>query len=69
MENRIIGEILVEEGMITPEQLSVALKVQLRDKSARLGIILILLSYISSGHLLRALDTQRKRRGPHGASR
>ena len=69
MENRIIGEILVEEGMITPEQLSVALKVQDRDKSARLGIILILLSYISTGHLLRALDTQRKRRGPDGASR
>ena len=54
-----IGEVLVENGTISNEQLSVALKIQAREKTGPLGIILLLLHYITPRQLLESLDQQK----------
>ncbi len=59
MKRKKIGEILIEEGFITPDQLKVALKIQEREKNGLIGTNLIMLDYITPEQLLTCLDKQR----------
>jgi len=52
-----IGEILVSEGMVTPEQLEEAVKLQSKE-GGRLGDILIRLGYVTEEQILSALSKQ-----------
>jgi len=52
-----IGEILIEEGLITQEQLSICLEEQLRSKEF-LGKILLKNNFISEKSLMTTLSTQ-----------
>lgn len=68
-----LGEIFIELGMISPEQLMQALRRQREQPGARLGEILLARHHLSKADLARALDEQRVRRersaaGPAGAS-
>ena len=58
MKTKKIGEILIEEGFITQDQLNLALKIQKRDNGL-IGTNLIMLNYINPDQLLRCLDIQR----------
>ena len=59
MKRKKIGEILIEEGLITADQLNVALKIQEINNNGLLGINLLLLNYINPEQLLSCLDIQR----------
>jgi len=59
MKRKKIGEILIEEGLITQDQLNIALKIQKRDNNGLIGTNLIMLNYIDHEQLLRCLDKQR----------
>jgi len=52
-----IGEILVSEGMVTPEQLEEAIKLQSKE-GGRLGDILVRLGYVTEEQILSALSKQ-----------
>lgn len=54
---RRIGDVLLEQGALTTEQLEVALSAQ-RERGGRLGEVLLDLGMISPLHLLRALAEQ-----------
>jgi general secretion pathway protein E len=55
----LLGQILVEQGYITPDKLDVALKEQEAvEKQQKIGKILINLGFIKEDDLLRALSTQ-----------
>ena len=54
-----IGDILIENGMITPDQLSDALDKKLPGE--RVGQALVRLKYISEGQILKVLDNFKKR--------
>ncbi|MCS6775909.1 MAG: type II secretion system protein GspE, partial [Chthonomonadaceae bacterium] len=59
LRRALLGSILVEEGLITPEQLEIGLAEQRRTESGkRIGEILIGLRYLSEAGLLRALSRQ-----------
>jgi type IV pilus assembly protein PilB len=53
-----IGELLTRNGIITQTQLEEALKLQKKEKSQKLGEILIKLGYIKSGDLIWMLSEQ-----------
>ena len=55
MRNIPIGEILKEYGYITEEDISKALEYQKKNKSQRLGDILISLGFVSESQMLEAL--------------
>ena len=55
-----LGQILVEQGLITNEQLEEALEKH-RNSSKSLGRVLIDLGLIKESHLVRALSEQRWR--------
>ena len=59
MKRKKIGEILIEEGFITADQLNLALKIQEREKNGLIGTNLIMLDYITPEQLLSCLDKQR----------
>jgi len=59
MERKKIGEILIEEGLITTHQLDVALRIQERDNYGLVGTNLLILNYINPEQLLSCLDIQR----------
>ena len=52
----LLGEILKEDGYITPQQLELALIQQQEDNSKKIGEILIENNFISEQHLLNALS-------------
>lgn len=59
LRRALLGSILVEEGLITPEQLEIGLAEQRRTESGkRIGEILIGLRYLSEAGLLKALSRQ-----------
>jgi hypothetical protein len=58
MMKKRIGEILVENGFISVDQLNLALRIQKRENTPPLGILLILMNYISPEQLLKCLDQQ-----------
>lgn len=55
-----LGEILVENSIISEDQLKFALKVQEREKIIQLGMVLILLDYITPEQLVKCLDQQKR---------
>lgn len=55
LNSKRIGEMLVEDGVITPEQLDAALATQKRDGTRRLGEILVGMGTVSSEHIFSAL--------------
>lgn len=55
--NKKLGEILIDEGKISPEQLEHALTVQ-KENGQRLGHTLINLNYITEAEILRVLTEQ-----------
>ncbi|MDF2567999.1 MAG: type secretion system protein [Oscillospiraceae bacterium] len=55
MKNIPIGEVLIDYGYITQEQLERALEQQSKDKSKRLGAILIESGYLTETQMLEAL--------------
>ncbi len=57
MKYKKLGEILIGEGFITPEQLSKALDIQ-RKEGGRIGEILIKLKYVGEDLLAKALSRQ-----------
>lgn len=56
-EKRLLGQILVEQGKITPEQLRIALQKQ-KDTGARLGQVLVSLGYLTEDQLIKTLEDQ-----------
>lgn len=58
MATKRIGEILLENGIITQEHLDEALKVQ-RTKGGLLGIILVRLGYLNPKVLAEFIDHQK----------
>lgn len=57
-ERRLIGEILVERGLITPIQLASALKTQAGNPKEYIGEILIRLGFIQEVDIVTALVLQ-----------
>ncbi|HOO71708.1 MAG TPA: hypothetical protein PK926_08090 [Spirochaetota bacterium] len=60
MTKKKIGEILIEQGLITEEQLDKALKLQQKGNKGLLGVILLELKLITPEQLLRCLEIQKK---------
>ncbi|HLJ54375.1 MAG TPA: type II secretion system protein GspE, partial [Chthonomonadaceae bacterium] len=59
LRRTLLGALLVEDGLVTHEQLEVALAEQRRgDGSKRIGEILVQLRYITDQNLLRMLSVQ-----------
>jgi len=58
MTSRRIGEILMQDGIITERQLNEALKVQ-NVQGGLLGIILVEMGYLKPKALAGLIDTQR----------
>jgi type IV pilus assembly protein PilB len=58
-EKRRLGDILIQAGMITPDQLAAAIEVQKQTKD-RLGKVLIQLGFISEENLIKTLAHQLK---------
>ena len=56
---RKIGEILIEDGLLTPEQLTEALALQ-KEKGGLLGQILIAKRFVDEDYLISALGKQFK---------
>ena len=54
---KLLGELLVEQGLITPRQLSDGLKAQ-RRVNERLGRILVELGYLSELDMFQAVSRQ-----------
>lgn len=54
----MLGEILLEAGYITQEQLENALKIQKENKKKKLGQVLVELKYITPNDICIALATQ-----------
>ncbi len=54
---KLLGEILIEHGLITPEQLQEALDVQANTKE-KIGTILVHLGYLSEPNLMAVLEFQ-----------
>ncbi len=59
----LFGEILVENGFITEEQLRSALEIQRNSGGARVGDILIEQGYLANDNVFDALKSQIRRRG------
>jgi hypothetical protein len=59
MKRKKIGEILIEEGLISADQLNIALKIQERDNNGLIGTNLLLLNYVNPEQLMICLDIQR----------
>ncbi len=57
MEKKKVGEVLLEAGLITPEQLENALNLQ-KGKNKRIGRILVELGYINEMQVAEALSRQ-----------
>ena len=57
MKRRKLGEILLEEGLITDEQLGTALTIQ-KGKNKKLGKVLIEIGYINDMQVAEALTKQ-----------
>lgn len=53
-----IGDILIEAGLVTPDQILKALETQKADRKVRIGELLINLGYITEEQLLLALATK-----------
>jgi type IV pilus assembly protein PilB len=62
MLRKLLGESLIESGLISSEQLSLALREQLKSKQ-RLGHILVNMGFISTDTLIEFLARQRGARG------
>ncbi|HPD04365.1 MAG TPA: hypothetical protein PLR54_06220 [Spirochaetota bacterium] len=60
MAKPLLGEILVEDAVITKEQLNEALAIQKRD-GGLIGIILMNLGYINESTLVKYLAVQAER--------
>ena len=59
LRRKLLGSILTDENLVTPEQLEVALSEQKRDGEAkRIGEILVSLRFLSEPNLLAALSKQ-----------
>ena len=59
LRRTLLGALLTEEGLVSPEQLEIALAEQRRgDGTKRLGEILIQLRFLSEPNLLKMLSTQ-----------
>jgi type II secretion system protein E len=59
LRRTLLGALLLEEGLVTPEQIELALAEQRRGSSGkRLGEILVSLRYLSEPNLLRVLSQQ-----------
>jgi len=56
-KNILLGDLLVQEGLITQDQLHKALKVQ-RERGGRLGRTLIDLGYLDEHHMIKAISKQ-----------
>ena len=56
LPRRRLGELLVERGLITSEQLETALAAQKKEEHGRIGSILVQLGYISEEELLKFLS-------------
>ena len=57
VETRVrLGDILIDNGYITEDQLEVSIKAQKNNKSKRLGEIMLELGFISEDQLLKALS-------------
>jgi MSHA biogenesis protein MshE len=59
MASKRLGEILMEHGIITDEQLNEALRMQ-ESKGGLLGIILVEMGYLKPKTLADFLESQRK---------
>jgi general secretion pathway protein E len=57
LKHQLLGKILLNQSLITPEQLDEALKIQ-QEKTSPLGEALLKLGYISERDLLKALGKQ-----------
>jgi seryl-tRNA synthetase len=57
MKKRKIGEVLIEEGLVTAEQVETAIVLQ-RAKNKKLGKILIDLGYVTEEQVARGLSKQ-----------
>ena len=55
MKNIRLGDLLIELGYITPDQLTAALAYQKEHREKRVGQILIELGFITETHVLEAL--------------
>jgi len=58
-----LGEMLVNEGLITKEQLNEALEIQKKEQNKKIGEILIELGYIDIEKFTMVLDKQIKSGG------
>ena len=58
-----IGDELIQEGIITEEQLNIALKKQESQPSSKIGEILLDLGFIDIDQLTRAIELQLKNAG------
>ncbi len=59
LKRTLLGALLIEEGLVTPEQLETALNEQRRNgEGKRIGEILIALRFLSEPNLLRTLSRQ-----------
>ena len=61
MVNKKLGEILIENNLVTEEQLNDALKIQRNDKKLPLGMILVNQGALSKKDLDLTLDYYNKR--------
>ncbi len=51
-----LGEVLIEQGLLTQEQLGDALRYQKKNRPGRLSSILIELGYVTEGAVAKALS-------------
>lgn len=58
LKRTLLGAILLQEGMVTSQQLEVALAEQVRSENKKLGEIMIGLRYITEAELMKALEKQ-----------
>jgi len=61
--HKLFGEILIEEGKITDEQLKEGLKLQKDNPDRKLGEILVTLNYIKYEDITEALKKQYEHNG------
>ena len=55
---KLLGEILLEAGYITPDQLQHALLIQQKNREKKLGHVLVELKYVTPNDICIALATQ-----------
>ena len=58
-----IGEMLIQEGLITKEQLDEGLAIQKKEPGRKIGEILLELEYIDIAKFTEILDRQLKEQG------